>query len=66
IEALTDMHRRKTGALIMAAVKTGALIAGADERKLSALTGYARASSKRLTAGRCSSTSSASCPSTHR
>ena len=41
IEALTDMHRRKTGALIMAAVKTGALIAGADERKLSALTGYA-------------------------
>ncbi|MFA5755826.1 MAG: polyprenyl synthetase family protein [Smithellaceae bacterium] len=41
IEALTDMHRRKTGALIMAAVKTGALIAGADERKPSALTGYA-------------------------
>ena len=41
IEALTDMHRRKTGALIMAAVKTGALIAGAAERKLSALTGYA-------------------------
>jgi len=41
IDALTDMHRRKTGALIMAAVKTGALIAGASDRKLSALAGYA-------------------------
>ena len=41
IGALTDMHRRKTGALIMAAVKTGALIAGASDRKLSALSGYA-------------------------
>jgi geranylgeranyl diphosphate synthase type II len=41
IGALTDMHRSKTGALIMAAVKTGALIAGASDRKLSALIGYA-------------------------
>ncbi|HPC85425.1 MAG TPA: polyprenyl synthetase family protein [Smithellaceae bacterium] len=41
INALTDMHRRKTGALIAAAVRTGAMLAGADDRKLSALTGYA-------------------------
>lgn len=40
-EGLEDIHRRKTGALITAAVKTGALIAGASDDKLSALALYA-------------------------
>jgi geranylgeranyl diphosphate synthase type II len=37
---LTDIHRRKTGALIMAAVKTGAILAGASDEKIQALGVY--------------------------
>jgi len=40
LEALSDIHRRKTGALIVAAVKSGAIICGASEDKLQALTDY--------------------------
>ncbi len=39
-EGLQDMHRRKTGALIAASVKTGAMVAGAGLQKLSALASY--------------------------
>jgi geranylgeranyl diphosphate synthase type II len=38
---LTEIHRRKTGALIVASVRTGAILAGAGEAKLQALTQYA-------------------------
>jgi geranylgeranyl diphosphate synthase type II len=38
---LEDIHRRKTGALIIAAVKSGALLAGAGEGKIQALSNYA-------------------------
>ena len=42
--ALETMHRHKTGALIEASVRLGALASGcADERSLSALSSYARA-----------------------
>ena len=37
---LTDIHRRKTGALIMAAVKSGAILAGASDDKIQALGVY--------------------------
>lgn len=37
---LEQIHRRKTGALIEASVKTGAIIAGADEKKIQALSRY--------------------------
>ncbi len=40
-EGLEDIHRRKTGALIVASVKTGAIVAGAGSQKISALTLYA-------------------------
>jgi geranylgeranyl diphosphate synthase type II len=38
---LEDIHRRKTGALISAAVKCGALLAGAGDEKIQALANYA-------------------------
>jgi geranylgeranyl diphosphate synthase type II len=37
---LTDIHRRKTGALIVAAVKSGAILAGASDEKIQALGVY--------------------------
>jgi geranylgeranyl pyrophosphate synthase len=40
--ALADMHARKTGALIRAAVVGGAVMAGADEATAAALDAYAR------------------------
>jgi len=40
--ALEDMHARKTGALIRAAVTLGGIAAGADERTLTALDDFAR------------------------
>jgi len=39
-EGLTDIHRRKTGALIVAAVKSGAILAGASDEKIHALEVY--------------------------
>jgi len=39
-EGLTDIHRRKTGALIIAAVKSGAILAGASDEKIQALGVY--------------------------
>ncbi len=39
---LEDMHRRKTGALIRAAVTTGAVVAGADGPLVEAADAYAR------------------------
>lgn len=39
-DVLYEIHRRKTGALITAAVKSGAIISGARENKLQALTTY--------------------------
>ncbi len=41
VEGLEDIHRRKTGALIIAAVKCGALLAGTSEEKVQALADYA-------------------------
>jgi geranylgeranyl diphosphate synthase type II len=41
-EALEALHRLKTGALIRAAVRMGALLAGASETDLAALDAYAR------------------------
>lgn len=41
--ALEDMHRRKTGALLRASVRMGALAAGLDEGRLTALDAYGRA-----------------------
>ena len=38
---LEKIHRLKTGALIIAATRCGAIIAGADERELAAVTEYA-------------------------
>jgi len=38
---LEEIHRRKTGALIIAAARSGAIIAGANELELSAITSYA-------------------------
>lgn len=43
LDALTDLHRRKTGALIRAAARMGALSAGADPAQLAALTAYGEA-----------------------
>lgn len=40
-ETLTFMHRKKTGAMFVAAVRGGALLAGAGEPELMALTDYA-------------------------
>ncbi|MDI3281077.1 MAG: polyprenyl synthetase family protein [Bacillota bacterium] len=40
---LREIHTRKTGALIRAAVRGGALIGGADEERLALLTRYAEA-----------------------
>jgi geranylgeranyl diphosphate synthase type II len=40
ISTLRQIHSRKTGALITAAVQTGALIGGADSRQFSSLTTY--------------------------
>ena len=39
-EGLRDIHRRKTGALIVAAVKSGAILAGASDEKIQALGVY--------------------------
>ncbi len=39
-EALADIHRRKTGALITAAVKSGAILAGASDVRVQALGVY--------------------------
>ena len=39
-EGLTDIHRRKTGALIVAAVRSGAILAGASENRIQALGAY--------------------------
>jgi geranylgeranyl pyrophosphate synthase len=41
-EELELIHRRKTGALIVAAARAGALVAGAREAELDAVTAYAR------------------------
>lgn len=40
-ETLIEIHRRKTGSLIRAAVRCGAILAGANREALSALTSYA-------------------------
>ena len=40
-EVLEFIHRNKTGALIRAAVRAGAILAGAEEKVLSAMTEYA-------------------------
>ncbi len=40
-DTLKKMHAGKTGALFRAAIRSGAILAGADEEKLSALTKYA-------------------------
>jgi geranylgeranyl pyrophosphate synthase len=42
-EALEAIHRRKTGALLLAAVRMGAIVAGAPEAELAALDAYGRA-----------------------
>lgn len=42
MEVLHEIHRRKTGALILAAVKSGAIISNARENKLQALADYGR------------------------
>ncbi len=41
LETLEYIHLHKTGALLKACVRTGAMIAGADEKLLTALTSYA-------------------------
>lgn len=40
-DGLEEIHRRKTGALICASVKAGAILAGADAERLQALADYA-------------------------
>jgi len=40
VKALEELHRRKTGALILAAVRSGGIAGGAVETQLSALTDY--------------------------
>jgi len=42
LEQLESIHRRKTGAMILAALRLGALIAGADPRQQEALNQYGR------------------------
>lgn len=41
METLRKMHMGKTGALFRAALRSGAILAGADDKKLAALTDYA-------------------------
>ncbi len=41
VEELENIHRNKTGAMICASARSGAIIAKADERELSAITKYA-------------------------
>ncbi|HEX9961509.1 MAG TPA: farnesyl diphosphate synthase [Pyrinomonadaceae bacterium] len=41
IEELEAIHRNKTGAMISVAARAGAIIAGADEKELAAISGYA-------------------------
>lgn len=43
MDTLRRMHMAKTGALFRAAVRSGAILGGADEAQLSALTAYAEA-----------------------
>jgi geranylgeranyl diphosphate synthase type II len=43
VEALEAIHRRKTGALLRAALRMGGLVAGASEATLAALDGYGQA-----------------------
>ena len=42
IQTLKQMHAAKTGALFCAAIRSGAILAGADEKQLANLTEYAR------------------------
>jgi geranylgeranyl diphosphate synthase, type II len=42
LDELKDVHRRKTGALIVAACRMGAFAAGADEESVAAITQFAR------------------------
>ncbi|MGO0122560.1 polyprenyl synthetase family protein [Desulfothermobacter acidiphilus] len=42
VALLEEIHRRKTGALFVASVRAGALLGGAGEEELSALTTYAQ------------------------
>src|SRR5690606_13101050 len=42
LERLESIHRRKTGALIDASVRIGAILGGADDSALLALEGYSR------------------------
>ena len=42
IQTLKKMHAAKTGALFCAAIRSGAILAGADEKQLANLTEYAR------------------------
>jgi geranylgeranyl diphosphate synthase, type II len=42
-EELESIHRRKTGALLAASLRVGALVAGAEEPRLTALTAYGQA-----------------------
>lgn len=41
LRTLQQMHRGKTGALFCAAIRSGALLGGATDKQLAALTGYA-------------------------
>ena len=43
LEALEAIHRRKTGALLRASLRMGAIVAGADETRVRALDTYGRA-----------------------
>lgn len=43
LESLESIHRRKTGALIRAAVRLGAILSGAGREQLAALTAYGEA-----------------------
>ena len=43
LEQLKEMHRLKTGALIVASARAGAMIGGADDAQLDAITRYAEA-----------------------
>ena len=42
LETLERIHRRKTGAMLLASLELGALIAGADDEQLAALSQYGR------------------------
>ncbi len=41
VEELENIHRNKTGAMICASARSGAIIAGADEKDLATITNYA-------------------------